>query len=85
MQEFLVRFLETIPCYFQELYVCGNPGSCRLSARYQSEAIPGDGIQEGGMVYLRVPALTPARCFLVLFAETAQLFAKYLFLVLQPG
>lgn len=66
MQKFLVRFLETIACYFQKLYVCGNPGSCRFSARDQSEDIPGDGICELGMFYLRTAALTPAHCFLVL-------------------
>lgn len=48
-QNFLVRFLETIPCYFQRLYIyiCGNPGSCRFSASYQSEGTA-DVIHEWG-------------------------------------
>lgn len=79
MQKFLVRFLETITCYFQRLYICGNTGSCRFSVSYQSEEIPGDVIPEWGMVYLRMAVVTPVlSVFLDPFAETAQLFVKYL-------
>lgn len=46
---------------------------------YQSEEIPGDVIPEWGMVYLRMAVVTPVlSVFLDPFAETAQLFVKYL-------
>lgn len=51
----------------------------QISTSYQSEEKLGDVIHEWGMVYLRMAVVTPAlSVFLDPFAETAQLFVKYL-------
>lgn len=51
IQKCLVRFLETIPCHFQRLCVCRNPGFHWFSTSCQSEEMwfmRRDGLPSGG-------------------------------------